>query len=26
MACGWQATRIVKDWHGHDRVLVAEAP
>ncbi|MBS1783889.1 MAG: peptide chain release factor N(5)-glutamine methyltransferase [Acidobacteria bacterium] len=22
----WQAVRIVKDWHGHDRVLVAEAP
>ena len=25
-ACGWQAVRVVKDWHGHDRVLVAEAP
>ncbi|HXC16840.1 MAG TPA: peptide chain release factor N(5)-glutamine methyltransferase [Holophagaceae bacterium] len=25
-ACGWAAPRIVKDWHGHDRVLVAEAP
>ncbi|HET6330026.1 MAG TPA: peptide chain release factor N(5)-glutamine methyltransferase [Holophagaceae bacterium] len=25
VACGWQAARIVKDWHGHDRVLVAEA-
>jgi release factor glutamine methyltransferase len=25
-ACGWTAARIVKDWHGHDRVLVAEAP
>ena len=22
----WEAVRIVKDWHGHDRVLVAEAP
>lgn len=22
----WSAVRIVKDWHGHDRVLVAEAP
>lgn len=22
----WNAVRIVKDWHGHDRVLVAEAP
>ena len=22
----WGAVRIVKDWHGHDRVLVAEAP
>ncbi|HTL98316.1 MAG TPA: HemK/PrmC family methyltransferase [Holophagaceae bacterium] len=22
----WDAVRIVKDWHGHDRVLVAEAP
>jgi len=25
-ASGWAASRIVKDWHGHDRVLVAEAP
>lgn len=25
-ACGWNSPRIVKDWHGHDRVLVAEAP
>ena len=23
---GWAAPRIVKDWNGHDRVLVAEAP
>ena len=23
---GWQGARIVKDWAGHDRVLVAEAP
>ncbi|HZU53751.1 MAG TPA: HemK/PrmC family methyltransferase [Holophagaceae bacterium] len=23
---GWRAIRIVKDWHGHDRVLAAEAP
>ncbi|HET8902053.1 MAG TPA: peptide chain release factor N(5)-glutamine methyltransferase [Holophagaceae bacterium] len=23
-ASGWAASRIVKDWHGHDRVLVAE--
>lgn len=22
----WSAVRIVKDWRGHDRVLVAEAP
>ena len=22
----WKAVRVVKDWHGHDRVLVAEAP
>ncbi|MBS1768016.1 MAG: peptide chain release factor N(5)-glutamine methyltransferase [Acidobacteria bacterium] len=21
----WQAVRVVQDWHGHDRVLVAEA-
>lgn len=26
IACGWQTPRVVKDWHGHDRVLVAEAP
>ncbi len=25
-ACGWSAPHIVEDWHGHDRVLVAEAP
>lgn len=23
---GWPAVRIVADWHGHDRVLVAGAP
>ena len=22
----WKAVRVVRDWHGHDRVLVAEAP
>lgn len=26
VACRWSAVRIVKDWNGHDRVLVAEAP
>jgi release factor glutamine methyltransferase len=24
-ACGWRSPRIVKDWNGHDRLLVAEA-
>ena len=24
--CGWSSPRIVKDWNGHDRILVAEAP